>query len=143
MQQNRYYLENDILQGVIKIGGVKMINLIQENLDTSIAMLTLIVSVLVIFLGLSDDQKGKQEQLKFILVSYAVIISIILYTSKFPNFMISVLVLFFVIGGLSYSINDKFDLEKELSIPQLLLYSSFSWFFITSNYILIFNRERQ
>ena len=139
MQQNRYYLENDILQGVIKIGGVKMINLIQENLDTSIAMLTLIVSVLVIFLGLSDDQKGKQEQLKFILVSYAVIISIILYTSKFPNFMISVLVLFFVIGGLSYSINDKFDLEKELSIPQLLLYSSFSWFFITSNYILIFN----
>ncbi|GER77325.1 hypothetical protein EsFM111_21070 [Enterococcus sp. FM11-1] len=35
-----------------------MINLIQENLDTSIAMLTLIVSVLVIFLGLSDDQKG-------------------------------------------------------------------------------------
>ncbi|MCO7397029.1 hypothetical protein NI447_13375 [Enterococcus lactis] len=116
-----------------------MINLIQENLDTSIAMLTLIVSVLVIFLGLSDDQKGKQEQLKFILVSYAVIISIILYTSKFPNFMISVLVLFFVIGGLSYSINDKFDLEKELSIPQLLLYSSFSWFFITSNYILIFN----
>ena len=125
MQQNRYYLENDILQGVIKIGGVKMINLIQENLDTSIAMLTLIVSVLVIFLGLSDDQKGKQEQLKFILVSYAVIISIILYTSKFPNFMISVLVLFFVIGGLSYSINDKFDLEKELSIPQLLLYSSF------------------
>ncbi|MFJ5477475.1 hypothetical protein ACIL82_13495, partial [Enterococcus faecium] len=128
LQQNRYYLENDILQGVIKIGGVKMINLIQENLDTSIAMLTLIVSVLVIFLGLSDDQKGKQEQLKFILVSYAVIISIILYTSKFPNFMISVLVLFFVIGGLSYSINDKFDLEKELSIPQLLLYSSFSWF---------------
>ncbi|MFW7433204.1 hypothetical protein [Vagococcus carniphilus] len=116
-----------------------MIKLIQENLDTSIAMLTLIVSVLVIFLGLSDDQKGKQEQLKFILVSYAVIISIILYTSKFPNFMISVLVLFFVIGGLSYSINDKFDLEKELSIPQLLLYSSFSWFFITSNYILIFN----
>lgn len=118
-----------------------MINLIQENLDTSIAMLTLIVSVLVIFLGLSDDQKGKQEQLKFILVSYAFIISIILYTSKFPNFMISVLVLFFVfvIGGLSYSINDKFDLEKELSIPQLLLYSSFSWFFITSNYILIFS----
>lgn len=121
-----------------------MINLIQENLDTSIAMLTLIVSVLVIFLGLSDDQKGKQEQLKFILVSYAVIISIILYTSKFPNFMISVLlvlffVIFFVIGGLSYSINDKFDLEKELSIPQLLLYSSFSWFFITSNYILIFS----
>ena len=125
---SRYYLKNVILQGVIKIGGVKMIKLIQENLDTSIAMLTLIVSVLVIFLGLSDDQKGKQEQLKFILVSYAVIISIILYTSKFPNFMISVLVLFFVIGGLSYSINDKFDLEKELSIPQLLLYSSFSWF---------------
>ena len=136
---SRYYLKNVILQGVIKIGGVKMIKLIQENLDTSIAMLTLIVSVLVIFLGLSDDQKGKQEQLKFILVSYAVIISIILYTSEFPNFMISVLVLFFVIGGLSYSINDKFDLEKELSIPQLLLYSSFSWFFITSNYILIFN----
>lgn len=123
---SRHYLKNVILQGVIKIGGVKMIKLIQENLDTSIAMLTLIVSVLVIFLGLSDDQKGKQEQLKFILVSYAVIISIILYTSKFPNFMISVLVLFFVIGGLSYSINDKFDLEKELSIPQLLLYSSFS-----------------
>lgn len=116
-----------------------MIKLIQENLDTSIAMLTLIVSILVIFLGLSDNQKGKQEQLKFILTSYAVIISIILYTSKFPNFMISVLVLFFVIGGLSYSINDKFDLEKELSIPQLLLYSSFSWFFITNNYILIFN----
>ncbi|MFW3589647.1 hypothetical protein [Vagococcus fluvialis] len=116
-----------------------MIELIQGNLDTSIAMLTLIVSVLVIFLGLNDDKKSKQEQLKFILVSYAVIISIILYTSKFPNFMISVLVLFFVIGGLSYSINDKFDLEKELNIPQLLLYSSFSWFFITSNYILIFN----
>ena len=137
---SRYYLKNVILQGVIKIGGVKMIKLIQENLDTSIAMLTLIVSVLVIFLGLSDDQKGKQEQLKFILVSYAVIISIILYTSKFPNFMISVLVLFFVIGGLSYSINDKFDLEKELSIPQLLLYSSFSWFISPFIMVLFANK---
>ncbi|MGF2053733.1 hypothetical protein [Vagococcus fluvialis] len=116
-----------------------MIDLIQENMDTSIAIFTLIVSVLVIFLGLGDDKKDKQEQLKFILVSYAIIILIILYTSKLPKFTIGILLLFFVIGGLSYSINDQFDLEKELNIPQLLLYSSFSWFFITSNYFFIFS----
>ena len=60
---SKYYLENDIIQGVITIGGVKMIELIQGNLDTSIAMLTLIVSVLVIFLGLNDDKKSKHYEL--------------------------------------------------------------------------------
>lgn len=116
-----------------------MINLIQKNLDTSITILTLFISISVIFLGLNDSDKGKKEQLKFILISYAIIFLIIIFSSKAPIFIINVLILLFFIGGLSYSINDEFDLEKELSIPQLLFYSSSSWFFITNNYFLLFS----
>lgn len=113
-----------------------MIELIQENLDTSIGLVTLLISAIVIFLGLENDKKNKQDQLKFILISYSVIMFIILFYSKLPNFTLLVLLLFFFLGGLSYSTNDDFDLEKELSSFQLLFYSSVSWFFITNNYFL-------
>lgn len=116
-----------------------MFEVIQANLDTSIAMVTLIVSVLVIFLGLGDNKKGKQEQLKFVLASYSVIMLIILFFSEISIYLGVVLVLFFLLGGLSYSINENFNLEKELDSLQLLFYSSFSWFFITSNYFLMFS----
>lgn len=116
-----------------------MVDLIQEHLDTSIAILTLIISALVIFLGLGDDKKKKQEQLKFVLISYSVIILIILFSIKIPLYIFNVILLFFFLGGLSYSINDNFNLEKELNIPQLLFYSSFSWFFITNNFFLFFS----
>lgn len=115
-----------------------MINLIRNNLDTFIAIVTLVISVSVIFLGLDDEKKGKKEQLKFILISYAVIISIILFFSTVPIYVFVILILFFFLGGLSYSLNETFDLEKELSIIQLLFYSSFSWFSITNNYFLLF-----
>lgn len=119
--------------------GVKVIKIIQEHLDTSIAILTLIVSVSVIFLGLGDNKKNKQEQLKFVLMSYSIIILIILFSSQIPVYIFGLLLLFFFLGGLSYSLNDSFDLEKELNIPQLLIYSSFSWFFITNNFFLFFS----
>lgn len=38
-----------------------MVDLIQEHLDTSIAILTLIISALVIFLGLGDDKKRNKN----------------------------------------------------------------------------------
>lgn len=116
-----------------------MIRLVQEHLDTSIAILTLVVSSLVIFLGLGDDTKNKQEQLKFVLISYSVIFFIILFFLEVPAYIFGILILFFILGGLSYSINKDFGLERELHILQLLFYSSFSWFFITNNYFLFFS----
>lgn len=116
-----------------------MIKLIQAHLDTSITIATFIISALVIFLGLGDDKKNKQEQLKFVLISYSVTISIILFSARIPTYIFGVLILFFFLGGLSYSINDNFELEKELNIPQLLFYSSLSWFFITNTFFLFFS----
>ena len=113
-----------------------MIDVIQENLDTSIAIATLFISALVIFLGLGESEKNKQEQLKFILISYTVIILLVLFYNNVSTFIFGILLLFFFLGGLSFSTNDTFGLEKELSSIELLWYSSVSWFFITNNYFL-------
>ncbi|MBO0476537.1 hypothetical protein DOK76_05610 [Vagococcus sp. DIV0080] len=113
-----------------------MIDVIQENLDTSIAIATLFISALVIFLGLGESEKNKQEQLKFILISYTVIILLVLFYTNVSTFIFGILLLFFFLGGLSFSTNGTFGLEKELNSIELLWYSSVSWFFITNNYFL-------
>lgn len=112
------------------------------NFSDWVALLTLLVSIILTFLGLQDDSKNKQQRLKFILSNYAITTVLVVYVVRHNDFLFGLfllLILFFLVGGLFYSVNEKFELEKELKVMSFLGYSAWACFFLTSNYILYFS----
>lgn len=113
-----------------------MIAKILDNPDTAIAIGTVIISFMMILLGLNEDVTKKKEQLKFVLISYvSLIILIIIFENVLWIFFV-ILCIYFLFGGIAYSNNKHFNLEKELNVFEWLIYSACSWFFITNNRIL-------
>lgn len=113
-----------------------------NNFSDWVALLTLLLSIILTFLGLQDDSKNKQQRLKFILSNYAITTLLVVYVDRHNEFLFGLfllLILFFLLGGLFYSVNEEFELEKELKMMSFLGYSAWAWFFLTSNYILYFS----
>lgn len=111
-------------------------NLISQNIDKIIAILTIGASGLIVLLGLSGDISRKNERLKFILLTYGIDIAVFILLNEFNLILMIVLhFICFLIGGLAYSNNDKFDLEKELNIVAFFSYSAIVWWFLIQGYI--------
>lgn len=119
-----------------------MTKLFVDNFSDWVSLLTLLVSIILTFLGLQDDSKNKQQQLKVILSNYAITTVLVFYVVRHNHFLFGLfllLILFFLLGGLFYSVNEELELEKELKMVSFLGYSAWAWFFLTSNYILYFS----
>ncbi|MDT2405152.1 hypothetical protein P7D43_22580 [Enterococcus avium] len=99
-------------------------------METVITVGTAIASLGLILLGLKDDLSKKKSQLLFVLSSYVFLLGTIFFNvSNFVLYLI--LVIIFLFGGLGYMAQEKNDLEKELNLYVLLLYSALVIFFLT------------
>ena len=103
-------------------------------------IITFLVTLLMIFFGLSIDTRTKNFKLRYISILYLLLFLSLIF---FKNLILVAIVLLFMssfAGGISFLSNnknndDQFIIEKELPTVWLFVYSILSWFFLIKIHI--------
>lgn len=103
------------------------------ELDVDV-LTTFIITLAIIFFGVSENVRDKSYQLKNILVMYLILFLIsILFTD--PIAIVILIITGFFAGGITLFNDKDNDLEKELGVFGFFLYALIAWITLVKSYI--------